>query len=72
MMISHFPATLTSQSVFPVVSNTTYFISVDGNEGDSGNVILNWRVTGSFSAGQFGFAAGRNRRRTPALCRKSQ
>jgi uncharacterized repeat protein (TIGR01451 family)/uncharacterized delta-60 repeat protein len=55
-----FPSDLTSRVDFPVVSNMVYYISVDGNEGDSGDVILNWSPTGDFSAGNFGFASSRS------------
>ena len=51
-----FPSDLTSQISFPVLAGTNYYISVDGNEGDSGNVGLAWRATGDYSAGQFSFA----------------
>src|SRR5579884_3750660 len=52
-----FPSDLTSRVDFPVESNMVYYISVDGNEGDSGDVTLNWSSTGDFSSGAFGFAA---------------
>src|SRR5579883_1820605 len=52
-----FPSDLTSQVSFAATAGTNYYISIDGNEGDSGHVILNWRSTGAFSGGQFGFAA---------------
>ena len=51
-----FPSDLTSLISFPVLQGTNYYISIDGNEGDSGNVILNWQATGDYSAGQFSFA----------------
>lgn len=52
-----FPSDLTSKVIFAAASNTVYYISVDGNEGDSGDVILNWSGTGDSSGGLFGFAA---------------
>ena len=50
-----FPSDLTSQSEFPVTAGTIYMIKIDGLEGDSGKVILNWNATGSFSGGTLGF-----------------
>jgi uncharacterized delta-60 repeat protein len=52
-----FPSDLSSQVLFPVTTGVTYYIQIDGHEGDSGSVILNWTSTGSFSGGNFGFAS---------------
>ena len=41
-----------------VLAGNTYYISVDGNGGDFGNVVLNWNMTSipTISAGSFKFA----------------
>ncbi len=51
-----FPSDLTSRIQFAVTQGTNYYIAVDGNEGDSGSVILNWTPTGTYSAGDFTIA----------------
>ncbi len=53
-----FPVDLTSQVSFAVTAGTNYFISVDGNEGDSGAVTLTWLPTGTQSGGNVSFASG--------------
>lgn len=46
---------LTSRIIFNAVAGTTYFIAIDGFDGDSGSVTLNWAY--SSAAGQFRFTS---------------
>jgi hypothetical protein len=42
----------TSRCVFPVTQGSTYFVAVDGYNGASGTVVLNWSTTNSSSGSQ--------------------
>lgn len=42
----NYPSIITSRAQFTAVAGTTYRIAVDGYDGDSGNVTLNWSLAG--------------------------
>ena len=53
----NFPADRTSRVVLNVTAGSTYYIAVDGYDGATGSILLNWSPLGQNAAGNFFFAS---------------